>query len=266
MACASWCATHPAWWTKKCIDFNECNGCNACSSVDVWDTHPGLNCFESKGALDLEEPLGSHYRDGDAESFMGVDDCKAACSQLQGCDAIVLSVPKPSQVPNCYRRTVLDLDVCDKSPYFTLYVRRHRSPPPFVHHSPPSPPPMSTSPSLLLWPSPPPPSPPPPPSFPPSPAPSPPLFPLFPPPQVTSPAMAALPFWETMALAAMGVLSAVGLGVLGILACGGNVSANRIVWPGSGARRGRGPPRGRRVRVPTVDPDECCSDVGLVRY
>ena len=136
-----------------------------------WVQFRWMNCYPAHGAtVDLEQPIGSAAKDIET-----LEDCKLACEELPGCNAISITVWHPGAAstwkPKCYRRVVREtsMEHCKEEEFFDTYLRLQppSAPPMPPPRSPPALPPMFPPPSI-----PPPSVPPPPPPFPSPPPPS----------------------------------------------------------------------------------------------
>uniref|UniRef100_A0A7S4UGI8 Asl1-like glycosyl hydrolase catalytic domain-containing protein n=1 Tax=Alexandrium monilatum TaxID=311494 RepID=A0A7S4UGI8_9DINO len=104
-------------------------GLRSPSALDGWTRHSGVNCYSGKGATDLEAHSGHPY------GTVSLEECKAACESLDGCQGVVVSWSIVSVLRGkvvCYRRGSIQLDQClDHTLVFDLWTRAP-SPPPGV--------------------------------------------------------------------------------------------------------------------------------------
>ena len=112
--------------------------------VRPWFLHENTNCYDWRGrhGADNMQTVPSP-----ANGLVSLEDCKAACLDLAGCEAIV--VPEGGKDQNgesCFRRKNVDLPTCESSADYHTYVVAPMPPRPPASPAPPFPPPAPQAP------------------------------------------------------------------------------------------------------------------------
>lgn len=120
-------------WKKKCHKVRPCGGGKDDDDDDddtkkskdtegtakAWVHKPGMNCYEGKGAKDLESPKGQP-----GATWETLGECQELCLGKSGCTAITRPSGYGRTHDQCFRRKDVQLDKCQcqKGKYFDTWV------------------------------------------------------------------------------------------------------------------------------------------------
>ena len=81
----------------------------------TWTTHPHLNCWwDGHGADEVDSPAGSHVA-----GVLSMHACQSACLASPVCEGVV--VPANADSLRCYRKTRINIAMCEASDAFPLH-------------------------------------------------------------------------------------------------------------------------------------------------